>query len=142
MRPGESDALRWIDIDWPNQKIRVRQTRYRGQFNDPKTKASTRDIDILPPVLAVLQAQQAVTERTSPFVFCSQAGTSLDYTLTNKRVWYPTLERLGIATRTPYQTRHTFATLMLAAGENPEWIARQMGHALCIALTMQTWRRG
>jgi integrase len=27
-----------------------------------------------------------------------------------------------------YQTRHTAATLWLAAGENPEWIARQMGH--------------
>lgn len=27
-----------------------------------------------------------------------------------------------------YQTRHTAATLWLGAGENPEWIARQMGH--------------
>ena len=27
------------------------------------------------------------------------------------------------------QTRHTAATLWLAAGEAPEWIARQMGHA-------------
>ena len=25
--------------------------------------------------------------------------------------------------------RHTAATLWLAAGENPEWIARQLGHA-------------
>jgi len=31
--------------------------------------------------------------------------------------------------RRAYQTRHTTATLWLAAGENPEWIARQMGHA-------------
>ena len=31
--------------------------------------------------------------------------------------------------RRPYQTRHTAATLWLAAGESPEWIARQMGHA-------------
>ncbi len=27
-----------------------------------------------------------------------------------------------------YQARHTFATLMLSAGENPNWIARMMGH--------------
>ena len=27
-----------------------------------------------------------------------------------------------------YHCRHTAATLWLAAGENPEWIARQMGH--------------
>jgi len=30
--------------------------------------------------------------------------------------------------RNPYQTRHTYATLLLAAGESPEWIAQQMGH--------------
>jgi integrase len=34
----------------------------------------------------------------------------------------------GVRRRTLYQTRHTFATLMLAVGENPEWIAQQMGH--------------
>ena len=28
----------------------------------------------------------------------------------------------------PYQTHHTAATLWLAAGERPEWIARQVGH--------------
>ena len=27
-----------------------------------------------------------------------------------------------------YQTRHTFATLMLAFGENPSWVAQQLGH--------------
>lgn len=41
----------------------------------------------------------------------------------------PTLHRLGLASRTPYQTRHTAATLWLASGENPEWIARHLGHA-------------
>ena len=30
--------------------------------------------------------------------------------------------------RRPYQTRHTAATLWLASGESPEWIARQLGH--------------
>ncbi len=27
-----------------------------------------------------------------------------------------------------YQARHTFATLMLSVGENPNWVARMMGH--------------
>ena len=42
---------------------------------------------------------------------------------------HPLLRYLDIAKRRPYQTRHTTATLMLASGENPEWIARLMGHA-------------
>lgn len=33
-----------------------------------------------------------------------------------------------------HQTRHTAATLWLAAGEAPEWIARQMGHVNTLML--------
>ena len=40
-----------------------------------------------------------------------------------------TLTRAGLKARRPYQTRHTAATLWLASGENPLWIARQLGHA-------------
>jgi len=39
------------------------------------------------------------------------------------------LRHLGLAKRRPYQMRHTAATLWLASGEAPEWIARQLGHA-------------
>jgi integrase len=28
-----------------------------------------------------------------------------------------------------YQIRHTFGTLMLSSGENPNWVAQMMGHA-------------
>ncbi|WP_316867790.1 site-specific integrase [Ralstonia mannitolilytica] len=31
--------------------------------------------------------------------------------------------------RKPYQTRHTYASMMLSAGEYLMWVARQMGHA-------------
>jgi integrase len=30
--------------------------------------------------------------------------------------------------RSLYQTRHTFATLMLDAGEHPGWVQKMMGH--------------
>ena len=42
--------------------------------------------------------------------------------------WTPTLRKLGIRHRRAYQTRHTYATNSLAAGINPTYIARQMGH--------------
>jgi integrase len=31
--------------------------------------------------------------------------------------------------RNPYQTRHTYASMMLSAGEHPMWVAQQMGHS-------------
>jgi integrase len=31
--------------------------------------------------------------------------------------------------RYPYQTRHTYASMLLTAGEDPMWVARQMGHS-------------
>jgi len=39
------------------------------------------------------------------------------------------LRHLGLKQRPPYQMRHTAATLMLASGENPEWVARMLGHS-------------
>jgi integrase len=61
-------------------------------------------------------------------VFCNAKGKPLDRRNIRSRIWYPTLDALGLRRRRPYQTRHTAATLWLAAGESPEWIARQMGH--------------
>jgi integrase len=64
----------------------------------------------------------------SPYVFSTQSGTHFHNRNVTMRIWYPMLRHLGLEKRRPYQTRHTAATLWLASGESPEWIARQMGH--------------
>ena len=58
----------------------------------------------------------------------TSTGKPLDKKNVAARVWHPLLRYLNLKPRRPYQTRHTAATLWLAAGENPEWIAKQMGH--------------
>ena len=45
-----------------------------------------------------------------------------------ERVWKPAVRRAGLRYRTMYQTRHTSTTLMLAAGEDIGWAAKQLGH--------------
>ena len=45
-----------------------------------------------------------------------------------KSLWTPTIRRAGVRYRNPYQTRHTYASMMLSAGEHPMWVAKQMGH--------------
>ena len=81
------------------------------------------------PVYHALLQQQSRNQKDSEFVFFNREGGPLDYRLVSKRVWHPLLRILGLKPRRAYQTRHTAATLWLAAGENPEWIARQLGHS-------------
>ena len=80
-------------------------------------------------VFDALQRQHAATSKVSEYVFCNREGKPLDNDNFTERVWYPLLRHLGLKPRRPYQTRHTAATLWLASGEAPEWIARQLGHS-------------
>src|SRR5450756_1072717 len=75
-----------------------------------------------------LQRQMAATHKLSEYVFCNLLGQPLDNKNFSDRIWYPLLRHLGLDKRRPYQMRHTAATLWLASGEAPEWIARQLGH--------------
>lgn len=129
LRTGEIDGLKWKYVDFARRLILVRETLVGGEEDETKTIESHRDVQMSQVVLEALQRQHARTAYLGPWVFCNRQGQPLDHNNVTKRVWYPLLRYLGLAPRRPYQTRHTAATLWLAAGENPEWIARQMGHA-------------
>ena len=128
MRTGEIDGLKWKYVDFERRQILVRETFVMGRETYTKNDYSQREIAMSEPVFRALQAQRERT-RDHAFVFCNAQGNPLNYNNVARRVWHPMLRHLGLAPRKPYQTRHTAATLWLAAGENPEWIARQMGHA-------------
>lgn len=127
MRPGEIDGLKWRYVDFYRRQILVRETIVHGRTEYTKTDGSLREIAMSSLVYDALQAQLSVTGEHD-YVFVTAAGTPLDHHNVTRRVWHPLLRHLGLRPRRPYQTRHTAATLWLAAGENPEWIARQMGH--------------
>lgn len=130
MRTSEIDGLCWDNVDFGAGDIRVRTIFSAGEFEaGGKTSGSMRDIPMLPPVRDALLRRREARDPRCPYVFHSKSGTAIDAHNFCNRVWYPLLERLGLKKRRPYQTRHTTATLMLAAGENPEWIAKIMGHA-------------
>lgn len=128
MRTGEIDGLKWKYVDRSRRLIMVRETIVMGEEDETKTEGSRRDISMSEIVFQALQRQHQKTSKLSAFVFCNRDGQPLDNTNVTNRVWYPLLRHLGLNKRRPYQTRHTAATLWLGAGENPEWIARQLGH--------------
>jgi integrase len=49
VRPGELAALKWGDVDFNRNRLRIRAARYRGHEGSPKTESSVRDVDLLPP---------------------------------------------------------------------------------------------
>lgn len=128
MRTGEIDGLQWKYVDFENRLILVRETVVGGEEEYTKTDGSQRDIQMSQLVFDALKAQFEATGKLSKFVFCNRLGTPLDHKNVTNRVWYPLLRHLNLKKRRPYQCRHTAATLWLASGEAPEWIARQLGH--------------
>ncbi len=128
MRTGEVDGLKWKYIDFERRLILVRETVVLGDEEYTKTDGSQRDIQMSQLVFDALKRQHAATGKHSDFVFCNRLHKPLDHKNVTNRVWYPLLRHLGLKKRRPYQCRHTAATLWLAAGEAPEWIARQLGH--------------
>ena len=128
MRTAEADGLKWSRIDWSRKQIGIVETYSSGKTESTKNEGSQRYIDMNGLVYDALVAQKQRFGSLSAYVFCNSAGGPLDSTNFSKRVWAPTLKKLGLQVRRPYQMRHTAATLWLASGEAPEWIARQMGH--------------
>ena len=129
MRTSEIDGLKWDCINFDRREISIRAALVNGEMGPTKTLGSQRDIAMSQLVYDALLEQKARTYGKSEFVFCNSQGNPMEYRNVNRRVWKPTLALLGLKHRRAYQTRHTAATLWLAAGENPEWIARQMGHS-------------
>lgn len=129
MRTGEIDGLKWKYVDFDHKVIKIRETIVAGEEDITKTESSVRDIHMSTPVYHALIRQKQHSADLSKFVFCNRNGEAINHNNVTQRVWYPLLKRLNLEKRRPYQTRHTAATLWLASGESPEWIARQMGHA-------------
>ena len=130
MRTSELIALRWQDVDFSRGFVAVRQARVAGEVKGPKTKAGRREIKLLPPAREALQAQRAHTLLAGAFVFHDPrtgAAWGGDKPIREWH-WRPALKRSGVRYRYPYQTRHTYASTLLSAGENPVWVASQMGH--------------
>ena len=83
---------------------------------------------MLDPLFTVLSNHRQQSAPEGRYVFPSPEAAPLEVNNLRNRVWYPALEKAGLRKRTMYQTRHTFASLMLSYGEDPLWVARMMGH--------------
>lgn len=126
MRSSEVDGLLWSSIDWTRKEIVVETSA--ADDEELKNESSYRAISMNGLVYDALVRQKALTGPYSRYVFCNREGSPIDSANFSKRIWRKALDQVGVEYRRPYQMRHTAATLWLASGEAPEWIARQLGH--------------
>jgi len=78
---------------------------------------------------ARLAAGQGVPDPGRDYVFTMPpSGRCVDPNRLREQVWNRTLARARLRRRTMYETRHSFASNALAAGEPPSWVAAMLGH--------------
>jgi integrase len=129
MRGGEMSALKWSNVHLDTRKIDIVETRVYGEEGRPKTEGSFRTIDMLPMVHSALQEQATRTRLKSKYVFLNCDDKPIDVETLRKNAWTDGLKGSKIDYRPMIQTRHTFATLMITAGENLGWVQKMMGHS-------------
>lgn len=133
LRTSELVALDWGDIDWLREEVMVSRAMTqagKGKAETTKTAAGRRSVKLLRPAMEALKAQKAHTFLADAEVF--QNPRTLERWAGDgpirKTMWVPAMKKAGVRYRRPYQTRHTYASMMLSAGEHPMWVAKQMGH--------------
>lgn len=132
MRPGETAALNWADVDFDRNEIHVHAAKESGTraIKGPKTESGVRDIPIHADLLPRLQAA-----RGKPFepVFPTRDGTVQNESA-QRRAWNSFRKELEKITHvasdlTPYCLRHTFCTDLQRAGVPLNVAKELMGHS-------------
>lgn len=155
MRPGEYLALRWADLDLERGTASVQRSLGRPRkgggyaFDEPKTASSRRQVPLPAPLVRQLRAQRRTVVaarlrvgeawRDLDLVFPGPLGEPLHEHNLYARDYKAALAAAGLpSTFRLYDLRHTCATLMLLAGENPKVVAERLGHG-DVALTLAVY---
>lgn len=141
LRTSELIALEWGDVDFRRNQVFVRRAFVEGEVKTTKT-SRIRHVDLNSRAKAALMRQKHLTFLVGGHVFLNPvtgAPWADDY---RQRInyWHPTLKALGLRARDAYQTRHTYATLLLMSGANPAYVAQQLGHTT-MKITLERYAR-
>jgi integrase len=129
LRPNEQIELHWPDVDLPSNIATVRRGRVRKDVREVKNY-DARVVQLHSRARAALERQPTRLKVPRAHVFL-HPGTGARYIdeQSQRRHWTTAVKASGVRYREPYQTRHSYATMLLMSGANPAWAAKQMGHS-------------
>jgi integrase len=129
LRRGELRALLWDDVDLADGLIRVeRSMDAYGAAGEPKSRAGRRGVPIVAVLRDLLVEHKLITGRDEGLVFGSSATQPFTPTAVRKRA-LTAWRRAGLDPIGLHECRHTFASLLIAAGVNAKAITAYLGHA-------------
>jgi integrase len=144
MRTSEMLALTWGDIDWNQKTVRVCKAQSKGRLNDRTKTAKARDVMLTAQALHALSVMKPLTYIGQGQIFKSpRTGDPWMTDKSPRAPFYASLRRNGVRQRKAYNTRHTYATILLMRGVNPAFAAAQLGHSLQVFLQVYAkWIHG
>ncbi|ODA10544.1 tyrosine-type recombinase/integrase [Paenibacillus polymyxa] len=149
IRVGELCALKELDVNFEDDKIRITKTLYNPnnnyalyKLNTPKTVSSVREIDVdhevivgFQNLLTIQQIEKSKRPKTyhdQGFIF-ARIGKFAGYPQVIKMVELRMKRLLKLAglnpDLTPHSLRHTHTSLLAEAGATLEQIMQRLGHA-------------
>ncbi len=129
LRLGELRALLWDDVDLAAGLIRVdRSMSSHGETGRPKSRAGRRSVPIVAALRDLLTEHKFVTRQGTGLVFGSTPTQPFTPTAVRRRA-LTAWRRAGLEPIGPHECRHTFASLLIAAGVNAKAITAYLGHA-------------
>lgn len=142
LRRGELMALRWEDVDLAGGTIAVERSYdpKARQFVEVKSRAGRRRVPLAAALRDHLVDHKLRTERNEGLVFGRDGNRPFDHSSLRARAaqaWAAETKRLrqegpdspGLGPITLHECRHTFASLMIAAGVGAKALSQYMGHA-------------
>ena len=143
LRLGEVGALRLQDVNWADCSIDIsralKQTPETGPFyGDPKSVAGTREVDLPPGMMALLEetrqyhleAQRFLGDRwcENGLIVCAWDGKPLNKDTPSKQ-WRKFADRHGYQGVRFHDLRHSHATILFANNLDAVAVATRLGHA-------------
>jgi len=136
MRIGEALGLQWGDIDFNGRFITIQRGRSKSRTETPKNGKSRR-VDMSLQLAAALKElkRQRIEEKLRKgweempeWVFITDKGTPLIEGHFRERVFNKMLAKAELRQIRIHDLRHTYASLLIQAGESLAYIRDQLGH--------------
>lgn len=130
LRPSEAFALRWSDVS--DTTLYIHRSKVRG-IEKQVTKTHT-----VRTVYLNQHSQLAINNlrkyNTQYVLICPNTGQPFYNEKPCRLRLQEAMKAVGVRQRPAYNTRHTYATMMLMSGLTPSFVANQLGHSLPIMM--------